>query len=491
MIQTGTDTVADTLAFSIDGRSFTCEGPLSSGPPIGGYVTITDASGNAWLGQILESGLGPTAEPGRERVIVSQGTLIAQIVDGHPQPVNRLTPFDAADVSPAEPETVSEHLVEAVGSSAGLEIGSMRAIEGVPALLRASGFGRHTFLCGQSGSGKTYTLGLILERLLLDTDIRIAVIDPNSDHVAMRDLRSADDLGLDADDYAALDERFRELGPRILVAGDGRDHALRTWFGRLTIDQQTNVLDLDPSDDAGEYHAFLRMVDELPDENYSIEDVLDRTRRSFDEDARRLGRRIENLGVASMSIWATEDDPAMRDVLPDDWRLIVADTGSLPSLREGAIASAAMLEVLWERRRERRPMLLVIDEAHNVCPRIPLDDNQKIATEHVIRIAGEGRKFGLYLLLSTQRPDKIHPQVLSQCDNLVMMKMNSTNDIRVLAETFSFAPAPLIERAPGFGLGEGLAAGKIAADPILFRTGTRYTSEGGSDVPATWAHRRD
>ena len=43
------------------------------------------------------------------------------------------------------------------------------------ALLDAGGFGRHTFLCGQSGSGKTYSLGVVLERLLLETDLRIVV----------------------------------------------------------------------------------------------------------------------------------------------------------------------------------------------------------------------------------------------------------------------------------------------------------------------------
>ena len=91
------------------------------------------------------------------------------------------------------------------------------------------------------------------------------------------------------------------------------------------------------------------------------------------------------------------------------------------------------------------------DEAHNVCPQNPTDPNQALATEHVVRIAGEGRKHGLYLFLSTQRPSKVHQNVLSQCDNLILMKMNSAIDIRTLVETFSYAPASLVERAAGFG----------------------------------------
>ena len=52
----------------------------------------------------------------------------------------------------------------------------------------------------------------------------------------------------------------------------------------------------------------------------------------------------------------------------------------------------------------REPLLIVIDEAHNVCPREPGDEVTALATEHAARIAAEGRKFGLYLLVSTQQP---------------------------------------------------------------------------------------
>jgi Helicase HerA, central domain len=45
--------------------------------------------------------------------------------------------------------------------------------------LHARGFARHTFLCGQSGSGKTFSLGVLLEGLLLETSLRVIVLDPN------------------------------------------------------------------------------------------------------------------------------------------------------------------------------------------------------------------------------------------------------------------------------------------------------------------------
>ena len=53
---------------------------------------------------------------------------------------------------------------------------------------RRGGFDRHTFLCGQSGSGKTYSLGMVLERLLLETSLRLVILDPNSDFVRLGEL---------------------------------------------------------------------------------------------------------------------------------------------------------------------------------------------------------------------------------------------------------------------------------------------------------------
>ena len=62
----------------------------------------------------------------------------------------------------------------------------------MPAALDAGGFNRHTFMCGQSGSGKTYSLGLVLEQLLVSTSLRMVILDPNSDYVRLAEVRDDD-----------------------------------------------------------------------------------------------------------------------------------------------------------------------------------------------------------------------------------------------------------------------------------------------------------
>jgi DNA helicase HerA-like ATPase len=205
-------------------------------------------------------------------------------------------------------------------------------------------------------------------------------------------------------------------------------------------------------------------------------------------EARRLGTRIANLGLHEYGIWARGEPGSVLDALEEDGpRCLVVDLGSLPTREEQALVSAAVLGRLWERRTRRQPMLIVIDEAHNVCPELPEDALTALAADVVVRIAAEGRKFGLYLLVSTQRPQKVHENVISQADNLVLMRLNSSADAAFAQSVFSFVPPELVARSSTFRLGEALVAGKISSHPALIRFGARVAEEGGADVPATWA----
>lgn len=98
-----------------------------------------------------------------------------------------------------------------------------------------------------------------------------------------------------------------------------------------------------------------------------------------------------------------------------------------------------LLESVWQEAREkwqeaatkefddRVPTLIVLDEAHNLAPASDADltDVQTRIRNLVKTIAGEGRKYGLYLVVVTQRPDKVDQQVLSECGNQAIMMMKS------------------------------------------------------------------
>jgi hypothetical protein len=93
----------------------------------------------------------------------------------------------------------------------------------------------------------TYSLGVILERLLLDTDLRLIILDPNGDYVRLGELRG------DVPDAVA--ERMRRTSLRVLRPGDGPD-ALRMRFPRLTPHAKAAILQIDPLKDREEVFGF-------------------------------------------------------------------------------------------------------------------------------------------------------------------------------------------------------------------------------------------
>ncbi len=473
-------------ATSLDGQRFSFQASLSGLElKVGGYVVLED-EGQTRFAQIVSlredkldaGGIGATLGiPGQNqkvdaKILVRYATGEGDVLEGDGRP------FLDARVRSASPEEVESWVRRNPPKSATLAVGEFAHAEGVAFPVHAKGFARHTFFCGQSGSGKTYSLGAILEQLLLETELRIVVLDPNSDFVRLHELRP---------DVAPEDvARYTAESSGICIRQSGNDaESLRLRASDLSPEAQAAVLRLDPIRDPYEYES-LRSALESP-----TPDSLETLSSSDVPGAKELSLRVRNLGVDKWKLWARDRPGSLIDDLgPEGPRLLLVDLGSLATLEEKALTSAAVLEELWNHRTDRRPILIVIDEAHNVCPGQSDDGLTALATSHAVRIAAEGRKFGLHLLLSTQRPQKIHENVLSQCDNLVLMRMNSRSDLAHVRETFSFVPPGILERASTFGLGEALVAGKISSHPALIRFGRRIAMEGGADVPTDWATPR-
>jgi hypothetical protein len=506
--QLSESSASDQRIWSVDGATFQFDLVTEDPVPVGGYVELVLADGTRLLGQATDQapgarpgptlrldvgqlgvGLGPGATAEVQlpvRSVVGSGPILGTIEDDDGRVTIGRPPrraFHDATLSPADTSAVMAAVSGGVGDG-GLAFATLLADPDVPVTLSAKAFGRHTFVCGQSGSGKTYSLGKLLEQLLLHTSLPILALDPNSDYVTITDVRPREETGLDEDAYAEQSRRIGELAPEVPVFGSGDDR-VAVVFGRLHAGVQALALGLDPAVDVDAVGALRRATDEAG-EDASLHDVL--ARLDGDEVGAQLATRVRNLGTADWGIWARDGEPTIGRRLRDQpWRAAVVDLGSLASADERSVVSAGVLGALWRRRYDRRPVLVVIDEAHNVCPAEPTSASQAAAADLVRAIAAEGRKFGLYLLLSTQEPHKVHPDVLSQCANLFLMRTTSRAALDTLASVFSDVPAGLLDLAPSFGLGQGVVAGRLAPHPLAFKTSARLTRDGGRDVPADWA----
>ena len=405
---------------------------------------------------------------GRTGRVAASGQILGVIDEAGRLDPFASAPFSSAQIAAADPDTIAL-LHRATGAT--LAVGSLAGSPAVPARLMPHRFNRHTFWCGQSGSGKTYALGVVLEQLLAHTELPMVIFDPNGDFVRLPDVL--------ADAATEEAERLRGRNIQVLRPGSGPGTHLRARFTSLPMHLRAAMLRLDPLIDRQEYNSLLHLEDRLAGLDAAV--LLTRLRESPDPAHHALALRIENLGLMRWQIWAGHETAA-TDIIDTRPAATVLDLGGFQFAEEPLVAALSVLEHLWSHREERRPVLLVIDEAHNLCSPDLDGPLQRAVREQIIRIAAEGRKFGLWLLLSTQRPSKIHPSIISQCDNLALMKMSSPIDLAELGSVFGFAPAELLAQSPRFRQGEALFAGGFVPAPSVVRVSNRLTHEGGKDV---------
>ncbi|MGO3327513.1 helicase HerA domain-containing protein [Gordonia sp. (in: high G+C Gram-positive bacteria)] len=191
----------------------------------------------------------------------------------------------------------------------------------------ASKLNRHTFWCGQSGSGKTYALGVLLEQVLLHTSLPIVVLDPNSDYVKLGSVR--EDAASDGNALTGRDIRI--LRP-------GADHdALKVRFVDINIRSRAAILQLDPILDREEFNVMLRtdtvQIDEKADAT-----VVDLG--SFSTPERQQATALASLDPATVQS-ASQRGRSVRQPGPDEDEFDTRLSGSRRRLRLCATADNA------------------------------------------------------------------------------------------------------------------------------------------------------
>jgi DNA helicase HerA-like ATPase len=114
------------------------------------------------------------------------------------------------------------------------------------------------------------------------------------------------------------------------------------------------------------------------------------------------------------------------------------------------------------------PLLFVCEEAHRYAP---ADKNTGFGpTKRALsRIAKEGRKYGVFLGLVTQRPAEIDPTIISQCSTLFCMRLSSEGDQKLIRSAVSDAAASLLSFIPSLGTREVFTFGAGVALPTRMR----------------------
>lgn len=116
---------------------------------------------------------------------------------------------------------------------------------------------------------------------------------------------------------------------------------------------------------------------------------------------------------------------------------------------------------------KNNPILLVCDEAHIYIPSdYQLSNSQKRITKSFEEIAKEGRKFGITLMVASQRPSELNKTIVAQCANFIVLKLNNENDKQLIKNLLPSGNENIIENTATFNSGDCFIIGDATPMPL-------------------------
>lgn len=462
----------------------------------------------------------------------------------------------------------------------------------------ASTMAAHTAIIAQSGSGKSFLLGRLVEEIFTQTRARCVILDPNADfrrvheveepslwHAPTYDRQRRRGRLTHEKTRSAFSARWTKrhmcIRTQTIAAAAAPYETLQVSWPALSMDVIAEDIDPMLRSDLYHCHSFLNdlaslhrfktalptKTRELIDEaeqllrqarnseadfrtslqlKYSIEDILSLQPKSgpppfvrilfwgtappevlrsqklmavLRSEARaRVTSLIESLVRTPKYISQTVEHfyfskarsyetagvitptlPLGQSDIQPEKRLDVID---LPSLKDKAtrlLAISAIMNSEWTRVRRnwatalrrpanrdtRAPTFLVIDEAHNLIPAEPHTKAETAVRDIFRTVVAEGRKYGLFVILVSQRPDKLDPLVLSECENKAIMKLSSGAVLDITRKLLGLDDVhpKMLEKCLDFDLGRALLVGRWApSGPQFMYAAARRTVEGGRNL---------
>jgi DNA helicase HerA-like ATPase len=472
------------------------------------------------------------------------------------------------------------------GVADGLDIGTLINRPAVDVKMDPNGLRRHMAVIAQTGAGKSYTVGVLLEQLL-QLGGTVLVFDPNSDYVLMgrtpaktptpfaerlqvyripneqknriedAEIGRVEHLsvrfsGLDVDelcDLAGISEKASNIRYAVRTAVDrlgGSDYSPDDLVAEL--EQISSFTDMPPEGrPGGGFEAFLDpgaplarpgsagpgaadadFPDSLDPSDWFPENAegpqggggsadgtsgpdgdlpgssspasgdrarqrAESRRQARSESANRRATRpptddaiagaakaikyIEFL--AAMGIWGFDDVPVEALLRP--MRLSAVDLAGVDRKIADFVVTKIVSEI-WKRATRDgldRPIFIVLEEAHNF---VPAGKDEGRAGWWLKRVASEGRKFGIFLVLVTQRPYRVHQDTLSQCGSQIIMRLTNPEDQNAVRRASESISESLLADLPGLNVGEAVILGPTVRVPVMVRVRSRQSDEGGSDI---------
>ena len=387
--------------------------------------------------------------------------------------------------------TISKHL----------EIGMFAIDDKAVAILDGNKFfQRHASILGSTGSGKSWCVANLIEEASKLINPNIIVFDIHGEYKSL----------CETDKKCA--EYYKIAGPGDLEIDNEKNVFLPYWV--LNRDEMLSMI-LDRSDNNAPNQAsrFTFHVRELKDEtlrNLDKNNVLssftvdspipfdiDKLIKNLKEDDTKKGkgangRDIKGEWEGKLTRFISRLETKIMDkrygflfqptanTLDYDWlsklliKLIgiesgkkgikIVDFSEVPSdvlpIVTGIISRLLFDVQIWMDECKRSPFAILCDEAHLYLPiHEDADGAQKQALGNFERIAKEGRKYGISLVVISQRPSDVSKTILSQCNNFIVLRLSNDRDKSVIKNLLPDALKGILDQLPLLDVGEAIAIG--------------------------------
>jgi len=474
---------------------------------------------------------------------VTGENLVASIeLIGYRDPISRQIKIPRRPLDPgATVETVdfqflsdfyefNEHTSLHIGNLVGYERGD----DTVPVFLDVNKLvTEHMAVLAMTGSGKSYTVGRIIERLVALHNGTVVVFDPHGEYgkalaKGQLNFNERDDGERDKRDELAL-PKIRETFERLQKAGAGI-HVYTPQNEAFKYKYADKNIQLALQFDHFEMDDIAEILPGLSEPQQRVLDVAIRYWRVADKTEPRdinrlrhlLGDGIEELrawddlseaeskalngrsaAVASMKLSRVLNEAqsfysatmsAPTDIYKmigrpsnKQGRLVVVDLQGLSDTAKQvicALISSEILRAASSKNDPLRPCFLVYEEGHNFAPA----GGNAVSHRVIKKIAGEGRKFGVGFAIVSQRPSKLDADVTSQCNTLITMRLKNPDDQRFISKASDMVSKADLDELPSLSTGEALICGRSIPAPLLVKIGGKALIHGGEspEVLRVW-----
>ncbi len=418
----------------------------------------------------------------------------------------RIPPTPGDPIHLASSETLSQMLSrkrERENGSA--HIGSLLTREPgqVPVVLSVKDVvSTHLAILASTGSGKSYTAGVLVEELMSPHNrAAVLIVDPHGEYHTMQSIHG-DAAFSAADGYR----------PEVKIFTPDR---IKVRFSTLT---EADVKYLLPEGTSDKMLHFLSMAfralnDRLKAEGrrdhlYSFHDLRDEVQRQQygkeDSNAGDGGNvssiqgllwRLDNRFDRPEGIFSANEHIPLEDLYRPG-RCTILQLSDIEQHEQQVIVGTLLRRVNKARELTVRehvssgenfldyPVFTLLEEAHRFAPA----GASVVSTNVLKQILSEGRKFGVGIGLITQRPGKLDQDVLSQCMTQVIMRIVNPIDQQTVAQSVEGAGRSMLQELPALTKGQAIISGVGINTPVMCRIRPRLTAHGGEtfDAPAEW-----